>query len=556
MRLLLALLVLTGPAAAAPGPAPEVGVGSSLEKLRPGDAVPPGRTVALATARGGCDAAQVAVRAREGIEALAARAGPLEGPGGERLPVQLYRVATVSLARPSGLDGAAGEWPDPLIPVEDPFFHEARRAFPVPVPAGRLQSIWVEVCAPDRAPAGSWRGELRVEDGGRVLARVPIRAEVWPFALPTRGAFPATFGLSTRLGTAALGRPGDRQLARALAAAAVRHRLTPHGLSADPPAGRCDERRCDLDWREYDAEVGPILDGTLVPGAVQGGFAEVRISARVWAGPPAALAATLAAWREHFQARGWGDRLFLYTLDEPSPKVLPELARRARAARAAGVRVFATTVPRPELDGLVDVYVPNLPELARRPAARLRGAAGPGEPDGALPWWYASCTSHGCAEVPEDGAGRRAFAAYTGWPGYEIDRPGAAARVMGWLAFRAGVAGELYYDMLQTWGRDPWTDVRAFAGNGDGTLLYPGRPERLGGTHPFPVESIRLKQIRDGLQDLELLRLAASAGQRALAGRLAAALARSPREWERDPAPYLNARRELAEAVARALARR
>ncbi|HZZ83512.1 MAG TPA: DUF4091 domain-containing protein [Anaeromyxobacteraceae bacterium] len=556
LLMLLALLAPGHGAALAEAGRAELGVASSLDKLRPGDPVPRGRSLELAAARGGCDSAQVVVRAPGGIARLSASAAPLAGPGAQRVPVQLYRVATLSLERPSGLDGAAGEWPDPLVPVEDAFFHEPRRAFPVAVPAGRLQAIWVEVCVPPAAPAGAWRGEVRLADGARPLGRVPVRLEVWPFALPASGTFPATFGLSTRRGTAALGAPGDPALARALAAAALRHRLTPHGLSSDPPDGRCDERRCALDWRAYDAEMAPILDGTLVPG-VKGAFAEVRVPARVWAGPAPALQATLAAWRAHFDERGWAARLFLYTLDEPAPRVLPELARRARAAHDAGVRVLATTTPRPELTGLVDVYVPNLPELEGRGAAQLRGAARAGEPRGAAPWWYASCTSHGCGEPPAREPDRRAFAAaYTGWPGYEIDRPGAAARAMGWLAFRAGVAGELYYDMLQAWGREPWTEVRDFAGNGDGTLLYPGLPDRLGGTHPFPVESIRLKQIRDGLEDLELLRLAAASGQRPLAERLAAELAPSLRRWERDPARYLAARRRLAEAVARGLARR
>ncbi|BDG07116.1 DUF4091 domain-containing protein [Anaeromyxobacter paludicola] len=540
------------PVAAAPV---ALGVATSLDKLRLADPVPPEQAIALAAARGECESAQVAVRAPAGLAALTARAAPLAGPGGA-IPVQLYRVATLSFRRGSGPDGAAGEWPDPLVPVEDAYFHEPRRAFPVAVPPGRLQAIWVEVCVPPGAAAGAYRGEVRLGDGARFLGRVPVALEVWPFALPATPTFPATFGLSTRTGTAALGRPGDPALARALAAAALRHRLTPHGLSADPPGGRCDERACALDWRAYDAEVGPILDGTLVPG-VRGGFAEVRIPAAVWQGPESALLATLRAWRQHFEARGWAGRLFLYTLDEPSPAQLPELARRARAARAAGVPVFATTTPRRELEGLVDVWAPNLPAFLDLRARGLRGAPRPGRPEGALPWWYASCTSHGCGELPEGGRDREAMLrAYSGWPGYEIDRPGAAARAMGWLAFRAGVAGELYYDMLQSWGRDPWTDARDFAGNGDGTLLYPGRPERLGGTHPFPVESIRLTQIRDGLEDLELLRLAAAAGQRELAERLASALAPDPRRWERDPARYLAARRQLAAAVARGLARR
>jgi hypothetical protein len=518
-------------------PRVEVGVASSLEKLRPGDPVPRAAEVDLAAARGECESAQVAVRSAGPLAALAASASPLQGA--TPIPVALYRVATLTLPRPSGPDGQAGEWPDPLVPVRDAWFGEARRAFPVAVGAGRVQAIWVELCVPESAPPGGYAGTVRLTERGRPLADVPVRLKVWPFGLPRTGAFATAFGLSTRLGTRALGAPDDPEVARALAAAALRHRVTPFTLSADPPEGSCTARRCELDWRRYDAEVGPVLDGTLVPGA-RGTFAEVRIGGKVWGGPEEDLAATLRAWRSHFEARGWADRLRLYTLDEPRPDQLRELVRRARLARAAGIRVLATTLPAPALDGAVDDYAPNLalvPEMARP-----RGVT----------WSYASCLSHGCAELPADGPLRAAMRAqFAGWPGYEVDRPGTAARAVPLLGLRRGLGGELYYDMLQGWTGDPWKDVRAFAGNGDGTLLYPGRPEALGGTRPFPVESIRLKIIRDALEDVELFRMARAAGEGELVERLLARLVPSARAFERRPEPWLSARRTLGDALAR-----
>ena len=50
---------------------------------------------------------------------------------------------------------------------------------------------------------------------------------------------------------------------------------------------------------------------------------------------------------------------------------------------------------------------------------------------------------------------------FRGWPGYAIDRPGAAARAVPWLGWRRGLEGELYYDMLHAWTGDPWTDIDA-----------------------------------------------------------------------------------------------
>lgn len=545
MRALLPLLILASalPARGTGRGPVELGVTSALVKLRPGDPIPPPGPIELAAARGECEAGQVAVRAARPLAALSAEASALRGP--TALPLTLYRVANVALARGSGPDGVAGEWPDPLIPVRDPYFREARRAFPVEVGAGRLQAIWVEVCVPRNAPAGAYAGEVTVRDGKRLLGRVAVRLRVWPFALPSSNTFTAAFGLSTRLGTATLGVPADREVARALTAAALRHRVTPFVLSADPPDGRCSAARCELDWSAIDAEVGPVLDGTLVPG-VRGGFAEVRIAESVWRGPEADLLATLRAWKAHYTRRGWADRLWVYTLDEPGPAVWPELRRRARLARQAGLRVFVTALPSPALEGAVDAFAPNLTLLPDR-GARPKGVS----------FSYASCLSHGCGEMPDGGPLRAAFhEEFGGWPGYAVDRPGTAARAVPVLGWRRGLSGELYYDMLQAWRGDPWRDVRAFAGNGDGTLLYPGAPAKLGGEHPFPVESIRLKLVRDGLEDVELLRLATDAGLGPLAQRTASALVPTARGWEREPRRWLSARRALAEALAGRVAAR
>ena len=541
---LLAACLVSPPSAAAVEArgrgAPDVGVASSLDKLRPTSAVPRARTIDLVAARGECEAAQIAVRAPGGLAALSADATPLRRGRGATVPLALYRVATLALTRPSGPDGEPGEWPDPLIPARDAYAGEARRAFPVAVAPGRLQAIWVEACVPEDASASEHAGVVRLSDAGRRIAEIRMRLRVWPFALPRTGSFTAAFGLPTRVGTRALGHPDDPAVARDLAAAALRHRVTPYVLSADPPDGACTARRCALDWTRYDAEVGPVLDGTLVPG-VRGAFAEVRIAGRVWDGPEEDLLGTLRAWRRHFDERGWADRLRLYTLDEAGPAQLPELRRRARLARAAGVRVFATVVPLAALAGAVDEFAPNL---------ALVGDGG-GRPE-RVTWSYASCLSHGCDELPADGPARRAMAReFAGWPGYEIDRPGTAARAVPLLGLRRGLKGELYYDMLQAWTGDPWTEVRAFAGNGDGTLLYPGRPEALGGTRPFPVESIRLKIVRDALEDAEFVALARAAGEGPLADRLLARLVPSARGWERRPEPWLRARRELGDALAR-----
>ena len=85
---------------------------------------------------------------------------------------------------------------------------------------------------------------------------------------------------------------------------------------------------------------------------------------------------------------------------------------------------------------------------------------------------------------------------------------------MGWLSFLYDTSGELYFEIGHCL-RTAWMSQQfAYDGNGDGTLFYPGNHQIIGGTHDIPIESLRLKLIRDGYEDYEYLKLLADWGQR------------------------------------------
>ena len=77
---------------------------------------------------------------------------------------------------------------------------------------------------------------------------------------------------------------------------------------------------------------------------------------------------------------------------------------------------------------------------------------------------------------------------------------------------------------------------------GEGMLLYPGADAGLKG----PVPSIRLKLIREAIEDYECMALAASRGRQQEVDAIVARLARSFRDWEANPELYAAARLELA----------
>ena len=574
----LALLAL---AAAACGPASgEAPAGSAdglvwwtthgLEKVRPDDRpAAPARAagpVELFAARNEFEPFQLVLRAEErALRQVDAELSDLVAEGGAAIPSRwatVYLERTLRLERPSSIEGAAGEWPDPLVPRVDRYAGERRDAFPFDLEPERNQPLWIELYVPPETAPGAYHGEVRVSVAGEPRLAVPVRLEVWPFTLPSTASFPTSFGFS---GPSALHEHRGRytsdeelyELTRRYTEAALRHRLSLHGGSMAPPPATFAGGKAAIDWQRYDRELGPFLEGAVfaegepLPGA--------RLTSIDVMTPTSLSEAERVlywrAWVDHFRERGWLDRLFLYVYDEPAgPEDYREVLRLGRLARRADpdLRVLLTEQLVPSLAGVVDLWVTLVNCLEERPGVGSyceetvpRPAYAAAERAGADLWWYQSCVSHGCNTV--------GGSAFTGWPSYVIDAPPAAHRILPWLAWSRDIAGELYFNTVETFGRkgsDPWLDVYAHGGNGDGTLFYPGTPERIGGSTHVPIESLRLKLIREGLEDYEYLALLERFGERSWARSRAAELAPGTFRWERSPEALYAAREAMGTRLA------
>src|SRR4029077_3344805 len=117
--------------------------------------------------------------------------------------------------------GASGLWPDPLIPAVDAFHGEPRRAFPADSPA----VVYVELC-------GAARGAVILDAPGKSPTRVSIEARELGATIPPTSSFPTTFGFSEQ--SIAHGHGGATEgLGPDYLASALRHRISPHGLTPD-----------------------------------------------------------------------------------------------------------------------------------------------------------------------------------------------------------------------------------------------------------------------------------------------------------------------------------
>ncbi|MBZ4416972.1 DUF4091 domain-containing protein [Myxococcus sp. RHSTA-1-4] len=521
---------------ATPGPR----VVSPLVKIRPGVAVEGRREARLSVARGECEATQVVLPGH--VERARAEPLSLKGPGAA-LKASVWRQVFVDVKTPSNGEGRPGPWPDALVPVEAPVANTSHPAV-----------LYVEVCAPEKQAPGTYRGELKVKADGARGVPVPFTVEVQPFALPATASLPTSFGVS--LYSIARGHgvspesPEARELLRAYGRALLEHRVSAHGMSMTPPPVRFEDGRAVVDWRAYDAEMGPFLDGGLLPSGARFTTAEVRDSRQ--ASTDAEKTAYYRAFAEHFRRKGWPAQLFFYAKDEPKPEDVPLVHAQSKRVRAAGgIPVLVTSPLDDALRGAADILTPTLNCFYPRPGPQTcRNVLTPGTlrerlPKRAKVWWYQSCNSHGCnGGPPEDPA---VDAAYSGWASYMVDHPAPLNRAMGVLAFSAGVDGELYFDTVFAYNtkKDPWADVFEFGGNGDGTLFYPGTPARLGTSGHQPVVSLRLKHIRDGLEDYEYLRLLTELGDGAFARAAAGRLARSGWDITRDAGEWEAVRQEV-----------
>ena len=135
-----------------------------------------------------------------------------------------------------------------------------------------------------------------------------------------------------------------------------------------------------------------------------------------------------------------------------------------------------------------------------------------------------------------------------------IDADATRNRSMEWLSFVYNVQGELYYETTQAFFTgDAWTNQYNFGGNGDGTLFYPGTTAKIGGKTEIPVESLRLKMIRDGMEDYELLNLAKTLGAGDQAMAIASGLFPKTYQATATPAAIDSARAELAALILHAM---
>jgi hypothetical protein len=471
---------------------------------------------------------------------------------------------------------ATREYPDVLVPVA-----AGSTALPAEATADRNVVFWIDVHVPPGTAAGTYTGQLVVQTRSQARAQLTVELEVWPFALPDTPHVVAVAPLRwATLVAHNLERDGkpyrpqrlvsdDPLRPQALAVLDATFRLLRahrcNGLVTDlyPLRQTTADGQMQIDWVDYDTVASAYLDGSTF---------EDRVPLPVWAlpvdeqhPPPAAYGGpnsrryseavreTVQACLAHFQQRGWLDRhvMLLFASAGHLGDEYASYQAMAKTFRAAGqgVRLWCDLPaqsmepfgwaghPFIDLGKLVGVWCP--PARFADPATLSAIRKG-----GGRSWWQPD-------RPPYSGS-------------LAIVSPPVDVRSIPWQAARWS-SDAVWLGGAADWPFEPVAGGAAQRVDADATwLLYPGRPYGL----DAPVPSIRLKRLRDGLQDAEYLWLLRQQRRPAVADLVADSLFAfggagaygenyadgRAHGWVRDPAMWRLGRQLLAAEIQRAAA--
>jgi len=183
-------------------------------------------------------------------------------------------------------------------------------------------------------------------------------------------------------------------------------------------------------------------------------------------------------------------------------------------------------------DGRSDIICPQSNTFDRQgfPAAVQKRVADNGD----RAWWYVCCGPTG------------------DYNNMFIHLQGTRHRLLFWQQYQQNITGLLYWDCVYWEKANPWLSSvtwDSYSACGDGSWFYPGPAVGLRG----PVPSLRLKNIADGLEDYDLLRMAEEAFGREYCLKKAAQLSKSLTKSTGDPAKVERVRvsilKDLADAA-------
>ncbi len=455
---------------------------SSLKRIGKIEALPTSPISTLFAARGESESFQLAIQApTQGLTHVNVQVSNLSGPKNQVIPkknITLYLEHYVQVQRPSPSEWGmtnrslgAGWYPDGLIPF---VVNGSKKSGPKPnayaipfnVQPHQNQPIWIDISVPRNAQPGRYVGRVTVtSDQGSTATNIALN--VWNFSLPLKPSLQSSFEfwqVTTK--------QANHEL--------LKHKLMPKNSQ---PIDQTDLMKQGL----------------------------TSVSLGYWSGAdnktckmkPSPSVETLQ--KKAIQNKS-GLFQYNYTADEIDncPSLYRPMKQWAKNLHKAGIKNLVTMTPNPNLyddtsgtgRSAIDIWVllPKMYDAARDRVAHVLKK-------GDQVWSY------------------NALVQDTYSPKWEIDFAPINFRIQpGFISQSLNLTGILYW-RVDLWTTDPWHDVQTYSQTnaqgprrdypGEGMLVYPGQPVGIKGIVP----SMRLKWLRDGVEDYDYVQILKGLGR-------------------------------------------
>jgi len=535
--------------------------------------------VQIQSAKNEVESFQVVITALgENVEVQKAGISDLVGPNGARIPKEnfkLFRAEYVRVRRPSPrAELPPGLYADALVPFVDPVtgkpIEPLRRyrkrwgepvttsghdmyAIPFEVFKGQNQPLWVDVHVPKDAASGIYRGKFRVSARGGISAEIPLTLTVWDFALPDGPTHRNHFGSFrnvTRFFSVKHDSERFQEIEMRYCRAMAEHRINPSiprrllpEVNDDGSLRIIPEKHealkkfmAELHVTDFEIPRAPFArlpSSTARPDYKSISAADRKKAQRYY-----------RDFYTYLKENGWEKRAYLYMLDEPNLRenyeqvlVLGNLVHEAVPELQCLVveQPYPQDPSWPDIDPAVDIWCPLWSFIHR---GSINGKIAHGDEV----WSYTALVQRAPRCHPEYEKVKDFDPPY-----WHIDRPLIVYRVPTWINYEYNITGLLYWStvtmVLEPWSNPAFAHPRHY--NGGGYLFYPGLPCGIDG----PVASMRLKNLRDGMEDYEYFAILEKSAGKAAVKTIVDTIAPNWWDFSKDPDEFLAARERLAREI-------
>jgi hypothetical protein len=471
------------------------------------------KNISLYAARGEYESFQIIVTAPPSeLKNVNIVVSDLRSPSGKVIPKQqitLYREHYVQVRQPSTIYGGqtnpslgAGWYPDGLIPFVHPQTKAALQgaslqAVPFKVSPSNNQPIWVDIFVPRKTKAGKYQGKFTVTSNqGNNEGQISLT--VGKFALPLKPTLNSSFAFWE-----AKSKTNNIEL--------LQHKLMPKEV--DP----ADERSLISKWGLTSTDL------TFWSGA---NYSSCKMDA----------APTIQNIKNKAAQHQKDLLLYNFSADEIDACQNLEAIMKQWAANLhqAGVKNLVTMKPLPSFyqnlaKSVVDIWVLS-PGMYEQSISRVAEVIKKGH----QVWSYNTLVQDNYA------------------PHWGIDFAPINYRIQpGFINQSLGLNGLLYW-RIDLWTKDPWHDIQTYKDKnssypGEGMLVYPGAAVGVDGVVP----SMRLKWLRDGVEDYEYVEILKKQGRGSWALNVGKTVGAGWKKWTRDPNTLESARLKLGQEIDR-----